>query len=114
VPALNIQVYPERAPDLDLDNVLGLFSDAAQMADAELTMSAGNDDGPYVNYDFLSGDLPWLWEVLQNEVFSDDILGPQLALAAIVTCQGSKGWDNYLLLHHYDQNFELDTLPRKS
>jgi len=112
VPALNIQVHPERAPDLDLDSVLGLFSDAAQLADAELTMSEGDDDGPYLNYDFLTGDLPRLWEVLQNEVFSDDIVGPQLALAAIVTCQGSKGWDNYLLLHHYDQSFELDTLPR--
>ena len=112
MPALNIQVYPERAPDLDLDSVLALFSSAAEMADAELTLNEGEDDGPYVNYDFLTRDLGRLWEVLQNEVFWDDVLGPQLALAAIVTCQGSKGWENYLLLHHYDQSFELDTLPR--
>src|SRR5262245_5888035 len=112
MPALNIQVHPERAPGLDLDSVLELFPEAAGTADAELTLSGGEDDGPYVNYDFLTGDLGRLWEVLQNEVFSDDVMGPQLALAAIVTCQGTKGWDNYLLLHHYDQGFELDTLPR--
>ena len=50
MPALNIQVYPERAPDLDLDTVHALFSSAAEMADAELTLNEGADDGPYVNY----------------------------------------------------------------
>jgi len=83
------------------------------MADAELTVDPGEEDRPYVNYDFLTRDLSRLWEVLQNEVFSDDVLGPQLALASIVTCHGSRGWDNYLLLHHYDRSFELDTLPAR-
>ena len=110
MPALNVQVHPERMPSLDLDAVLEIFSNAAQMADAELTVSEGGDDGPYINYDFLTRDLARLWEVLQSQVFSDDTLGPQLALAAIATCQGSKGWDNYLLLHHYDRSLKLDTL----
>ena len=110
MPALNVQVHPERMPSLDLDAVLEIFSNAAQMADAELTVSEGGDDGPYINYDFLTRDLVRLWEVLQSQVFSDDTLGPQLALAAIATCQGSKGWENYLLLHHYDRSLKLDTL----
>jgi hypothetical protein len=110
VPALNVQVHPERMPSLDLDAVLEIFSNAAQMADAELTVSEGGDDGPYISYDFLTRDLVRLWEVLQSQVFTDDILGPQLALAAIATCQGSKGWENYLLLHHYDRSLKLDTL----
>ena len=112
MPALNIQVHPERVPSLDLDGVLEIFSSAAEMADAELTISEGADDGPYINYDFLTGDLPRLWEVLQSQVFADDVLGPQLARATIATCQGSRGWDNYLLLHHYDRGYELDSLPR--
>jgi len=110
VPALNVQVYPERMPSLDLDAVLEIFSNAAQMADAELTVNEGGDDGPYINYDFLTRDLQRLWEVLQSQVFTDEVLGPQLALAAIATCQGSKGWDNHLLLHHYDRSLKLDTL----
>ena len=112
MPALKVQVHPERAPRLDLDGVLEIFSNAAEMADAELTVSDGEEDGPYVDFDFLTADLPRLWEVLQSQVFADDVLGPQLALAAIATCQGSKGWDNFLLLHHYDRSLELDTLPR--
>ena len=112
MPALKVQVQPERAPTLDLDGVLEIFSNAAEMADAELTVSEGAEDGPYVDFDFLTGDLPRLWEVLQSQVFADDVLGPQLASAAIATCQGSRGWDNYLLLHHYDRSLTLDTLPR--
>ena len=110
MPALNIQVYPDRSPDLDLDGVLALFSNAAEMADAELALSADGENGQFMNYDFLTRDLARLWEVLQSQVFTDDVLGPQLALAAIATCQGSKGWDNHLLLHHYDRSLKLDTL----
>jgi hypothetical protein len=112
VPALNVQIHPERAPGLDLDGVLEIFANAAEMADAELTVSEGANDGPYINYDFLTADLPRLWEVLQSQVFANETIGPQLALAAIATCQGSRGWDNYLLLHHYNRSFALDTLPR--
>ncbi len=37
---------------------------------------------------------------------------PEVGLAArsscIVTCQGDHGWDDYLLLHHYDRTLVLD------
>ena len=112
MPALKVQVHPERAPALDLDSVLEIFSDAAEMADAELTVTDGADDGPFVDFDFLTGDLPRLWEVLQSQVFEHDELGPHLALASIATCQGTRGWDNYLLLHHYDRSLKLDFPPR--
>ena len=44
--------------------------------------------------------------------FLDSELGPQLASASIATCEGNRGWDDYLLLHHYDRTLDLDTLPR--
>ena len=91
--------------------MLALFSTAAELADAELELAAGEDDGPYVNYDFRTRDLARLWEVLQSQVFLDTTLGPQLANASIVTCEGIRGWDDYLLLHHYDRALDLDTLP---
>ena len=112
MPALKVQVHPERAPALDLDSVLEIFANAAEMADAELTITDGGDDGPYVDFDFLTGDLPRLWEVLQSQVFEHDEVGPDLAVASIATCQGSRGWNNYLVLHHYDRSRKLDILPR--
>lgn len=110
MPALNVQVQPDRSPGLDLDAVLALFATAAELADAELEVTAGVDDGPYVNYDFLTRDLARLWEILQSQVFWDRTIGPHLARASIVTCEGRRGWDDYLLLHHYDQTLVPDTL----
>jgi len=110
VPALNVQVQPSLAPALDLDAVLALFTSAAELADAELEVTEGEDDGPYVNYDFRARDLSRLWEILQGQVFWDQAIGPTLARSSIVTCEGNRGWDDYLLLHHYDRARALDTL----
>lgn len=112
MPALKVQVLPELAPKLDLDGVLALFSTAAELADAELEIKPGNDDGPYIDYDFRTRELMRLWEVLQSQVFLDSRIGPALARASIATCEGNRGWDDYLLLHHYDRSLVLDTLPR--
>jgi hypothetical protein len=103
-------VQPNRAPDLDLAAVLALFASAAEQADAELEVTEGEDGGPYVNYDFQTRDLARLWEILQGQVFWDETIGPHLARASIATCEGNRGWDDYLLLHHYDRTLTLDTL----
>lgn len=108
MPALTVQVQPNRAPTLDLEAVLALFASAAELADAELEIR--EDEGPYVNYDFRTRDLPRLWEILQGQVFWDQAIGPSLAKSSIVTCQGKRGGDDYLLLHHYDRGLALDDI----
>lgn len=110
MPALKVQIQPNRSPQLDLAAVLALFTGAAELADAELEIIEGEDDGPYVDFDFRTRDLARLWEVLQGQVFWDHTIGPDLARASIATCEGNKGWDDYLLLHHYDRTLALDTL----
>ena len=35
---------------------------------------------------------------------------PELAAAAIVVCRGEHGWDEYLLLRHFDPCQALDAL----
>ena len=37
-------------------------------------------------------------------------LVPGLAAAAIIVCEGEHGWDDYLLLHHFDPAEPLDTM----
>ena len=110
VPTLSVQVQPNRVPDLDLAAVLVLFTSAAELADAELEVAEGEDDGPYVNYNFRTQDLVRLWDILQGQVFWSQAIGPNLAKASIVTCEGSHGWNDYLLLHHYDRTLALDAL----
>ena len=37
-----------------------------------------------------------------------------LRSAAMVVCEGEHGWDDYLLLHHWDRRFRLDSVPMSS
>ena len=119
MPVLHIRVEPDRSPDLDLAAVLDLFTSAAEVADAELAVLAdeddqdvnGDEDGLFVRFDFRTRDVARLWTVLQGQVFWDDAVGPALAVAAIVTCDGRhSGDDAVLLLHHHDRSIVPDTL----
>jgi len=47
------------------------------------------------------------------------MLGPKLPgaefrRAMIVTATGTSGWDDYLLLHHYDGDEQIDILPESA
>jgi len=112
VPLLIVQVHLKRAPALDLNAVLTLFTNAAELADAELEITEGEEDGPFLNCGFRTKDPGRLWEILQGQVFWERVIGPSLAMSSIVVCQGNRGWDDYLLLHHYDRTETLDTLRR--
>ncbi|MBI1394643.1 MAG: hypothetical protein GC151_01595 [Betaproteobacteria bacterium] len=111
MPELKIQVYPARSPTLDVDAALALFASAAELADAELSVSVDDPAGEVLCFDFRAQDLARLWEVLQGQVFWDDTIGPPLANASVATCEGRHGWDGGLLLHHYDRGRRLDPPP---
>jgi hypothetical protein len=113
MPKLVVQLQPHREPHLDLAAVTRLFSDGALMADAELQVSQGLDDVPYVNYDFVASDVQRLWRVLQNQVMEDSTVSGALSKAAVVVCEGEQGWNDYLLLHHYDRREALDDPPER-
>lgn len=99
---LSVQLQPDRSPTLDVRNVVTLLESLA----IGVRVSEANDDGRYVNLDFEAADLSGLWESIRREVKS--IAG--LSEAAIIVCEGEIGWDDYLLLHHYDPTEALNQL----
>jgi len=113
VPILSVQLQPDLEPDLDLAATLALFGVAAEIADAELEISEGYDDGRFIDYNFRTRDLAFLWDILQSNVMDQPLLGPAIARAAIVVCEGPHGWDDYLLLHHHDRSVEVDEIPKR-
>jgi hypothetical protein len=115
MPTLHVRIQPDRSPDLDLPAVLALFSSAAEVVDAELEILGADDDAEEddrcIRFDFRTLDVARLWTVLRGQVFWDDTVGPALAIAAIVTCDGRhSGDDAALLLHHHDRAVVPDTL----
>jgi hypothetical protein len=102
VKRLHIQLQPARSPGLDVaEAVAGLVR-----LDALVQVTEGEDDGRYVNIDFKATDLSGLWALVWAELQS--VSG--LAEAAIVVCEGEYGWDDYLLLHHFNPKEQLDEL----
>src|SRR5262245_57654671 len=96
---LNIQVQPA---------LLGAFNesaiDALQAPGAPegsvvgVDVNRGDDNWPYINVTYQTPNPQVLWPAIRAVVLLHG-----LQRASIVTCTGSRGWDNYLLLHHFSR-----------
>lgn len=104
---LHVQLQPTRSPGLDEATAVKRLTDAGHQCDARSRVTEGVDACRYVNLDFCTTDLVALWAAVRVEV--QTVRG--LSAAAIVCCQGEFGWDDYLLLHHFDPAEPLDELP---
>jgi hypothetical protein len=99
---LTINLQPARAPGLDVPEAVARLTRLA----AGAWVTEGEDTGRYVNVSFQTGDLLGLWTSLREELQGI----PGLAGAVIVVCEGEHGWDDYLLLHHFNPQEQLDHL----
>lgn len=111
---LSIQFQPARSPKLSSTRVLALLAESVASDPAVLRFEVhkGSDRGAYVNYHFVgqSRDLARVWSLIERRALQHRSLGASLRRGTIVTCQGSRGWDDYLLLHHFDSIVPLDVL----
>jgi hypothetical protein len=74
----------------------------------QFSFDRGKDRGPYINYCFKSRSPSRVWKVLKSRAFGTSRLAALLRRSSVVTCEGSRGWDNYLLLYHFDSKVPLD------
>jgi hypothetical protein len=102
---LNVQLQPDRSPTLDVSATVARLRALA----SDSWVSQGEDDGRHVNIGFGAADPAELWAAVQEHLRAD----AGLAGAAIVVCQGECGWDDYLLLHHFDPTEPLDQLSSR-
>ena len=104
--SLHIQLQPSLAPGLDavseadrLRNLIGSSGLAGS-----ISVTEGEDNGPYINIDFDTVDVVAMWSLLRPEWQTNC----SLAACTIVCCEGDAGWDDYRLLHHFDSSQPLD------
>ena len=69
-------------------------------------ISEGDDGGKYINLTIGSDDLKESWSVIRTSLLQI----PEVEESSIIVCEGDDGWDDYLLLHHFDLSQELDEL----
>ena len=96
---LSVQVQPNLLAAFDaraIDELRALDAPNGSIRDVEVVR--GDDNGPYINVTFTTPDPELLWPAVREQLVR---LG--LQSASIATCTGSRGWDNYLLLHHFSR-----------
>jgi hypothetical protein len=94
-----------------MEEVKRLFQVAAE--DPKIASYEADEDGEngeYVNFLFKTNCLAELWEFMRDFLYESPIFGELLSQATIVTCEGENGWDDYLLLHHFDRLVQTDKL----
>jgi hypothetical protein len=64
----------------------------------------------WINFLFDAKALRPVWSELQSIALRHRRLGTALRQSSIVTVEGSRGWDNYQLLHHFDGRQHLDRI----
>jgi hypothetical protein len=99
---LSIQIQPALSPGLNLAEALAKLNSLAP----GVRNTKGQDKGLYICVDFKTADLSGLW----NSVRSVLEAVPGLNRAALIVCEGERGWDDYLLLHHFDPQEKVDVL----
>jgi hypothetical protein len=110
---LCFQVQAKRSRGIDLSAVAALMARIAMSSDVQdFTIQRGRGKEPWVNFLFTSASLARTWSRLESGAVRHSRLGAKLRRSSIVTCQGSRGWDNYRLLHHFDSRQALDRLRR--
>ncbi len=99
---LNVQIHPSRSQQLVVAAALARL----RRLHSTVRVAKGEGEVPYIDIDFRADDLAKLWALVRQELVA--CVG--LAESAIVVCEGQQGWDDYLLLHHYDSAVPLDDL----
>ncbi len=97
---LSLQIQPDRIPQLDVATVVKELIEltTAPNYPANVDVQEGNDNGRFINITWSTRDYTTLWNTLQQRLEQDQYLSQ----CSIVCCEGPHGWDDYLLLHHYD------------
>ncbi len=103
---LSIQLQPELDTTFDEKDVIDLVRSIGRSPEIDI----GDDNGKYINLNFFTENLRLLWDELKTGFKKDKELGKWIDKVAIIVCEGNSGWDDYLLLLHYDKSEAIDTL----
>ena len=84
--------------------------DAFRAEFPDALFESGEDDGRYWNILFES-ESPAAALARVSVVLASPTAGRAARRSCIVTCEGDHGWDDYLVVHHYDCTLVLDDVP---
>ena len=111
--ALNIQIQTNREPSLDVDRLRRILDDLSNLKPLvdSVIQDEGGENGLFINYTYQTADLPAFWAAVQERLLSVPDFGEKVRnCSTIITSRGADGWENYLLLQHFDPFIETQML----
>ncbi|MFA6063385.1 MAG: hypothetical protein WC736_12405 [Gallionella sp.] len=69
---------------------------------------SGHDNGEYFNFTFGTPNAGDLWMMIQSNLYGRDNVGGHMRKASMAMCSSEEGWDEYLLLYHFDPTVAVD------
>ena len=110
--ALSVQVQPSRGQGMDLQLLQARFGAVAENAllVKRHQFDRGYDKVEYLNFTFGTDDLRALWSFIEQSLYEDEQLRGAMAAASMAMCEGQHGWNDYLLLYHFDPTVKTDAL----
>jgi hypothetical protein len=107
---LCLQVHSARAPGLNVTELKEAADLLARSVPGVLGIgfTEGEDDGAYLNIVFAAREPQRSWPPIREGLLESAAFGLQLKAASIAMCTGTEGWDDYLLLYHYDPSVPVD------
>ena len=108
---LSVQFQPSRAVKLRRNTISDLMLRIALDTNVRsFSMKRSRARDAYFNFLFESPTVARTWRAVHLRALGHRTYGRALRRSTIVVCQGSRGWDNYRLLHHFDPKKALDSL----
>ena len=107
---LCLQVHPARAPGL---NVSALKEAATALAGLVhgvhgIDFTEAEYDGAYLNIVFAAREPLRAWQFIRQGLLESAAFGPSLKASSMAICTGTDGWNDFLLLYHYDPSVARD------
>lgn len=102
-----------RCDDLDVPGVRSVCEDLAaeKILIQRFAFVDGTDGHYYIDLMFETDRPKELWDLLLQRLYQSAEFGGSMRKSSMAMCQGQHGWDDYLLLHHYDSTIQRDTFP---
>ncbi|MEM1228795.1 MAG: hypothetical protein AAGJ40_24180 [Planctomycetota bacterium] len=103
-----IHVHSDRLLLLEEHDIINVGNRIEHAWPDNCSVTTGEDDGRYIDILIKSDSPSETWARITDLFLGTDFLSTEIRISSIVTATGDAGWDNYLLLHHFDPDEQLD------
>lgn len=107
---VRVQVHTDAIP---IQDIASLKSDCTRLAAGlvgalGVRFEEGEDEGGYLNLVFGTYEPLELWPQINAALYQSVEHGPTLRAHSMALCTGSHGWNDYVLLYHFDPSVPVE------